>query len=1047
MSDSHRADDCSSTDAACGRLRHAIEHAAHLLPSQGPIDVFVHHNTLHAFEEEPFEKAVVSAGTLYGCEPYLLEAEYRAAVASGRIQEGDIDAALFHDLGETADELVGFVGTRFSLCKAMLAHPLATARDEELHWFMADTNALDQFRSGTSGAYRDNAIRETQLHVARVQAGEIADHPYTELLPKIPAKVIAAATKRGKEQAWETVAVHLLWHACRQGVSTSELAPACGHHTSIRHAELLNQVFARNADELTNRELVRFTAGYLDQGFREWELPGCDDDYFPAFLRFWASAVALEDWHREISDEAAMLLALGTSAYESIQASLDDLGVAGSETDDFVLQTLLSLRGWAGMVWQMETNAEWAVRPAPQGTLAGFLAARLLIERAVLRHLTQECEGEALPLANLRSRMAQRLADTPTASVEQRAFVLFQLAQALDWTPFDLARQTSVEWKRLIQTVESFDELARRRVFHLAYERRFRVQTLDALVNHRPPRPLKTRPDFQLVCCIDDREESFRRHVEELSPNCETFGFAGFYGVAIYYRGNSDAHFRPLCPVNIKPDHYITEESAFSLQEANFQQVAARRRFGKAVHRLHFGTRSLIGGGLVGLLGTAATVPLVFRVLFPRATARIRRSISRLVTPPVTELTYEHLENNPASVPDAPAPKHGFTIDEMTNIVAGMLKAIGLTKEFSPLVFVAGHGSSSVNNPHAAAYDCGACGGGKGGPNARAFADMANDPRVRRGLSERGISVPDDTFFVGCYHNTADDAVSYYDLDAMPAIHRQRFLATRQIFEKARRIDALERCRRFVSAPLGMSPEDALRHVEGRSEDLSQARPELGHATNAICVVGRRSTTRGLFLDRRAFLTSYDSTQDDEKASILAGLLSAVIPVCAGINLEYFFSRVDRRQYGCDTKLPHNMTSLLGVMDGAESDLRTGLPWQMVEIHEAMRIVFVIETTPKQFLGIMAGNPTIDRLVRNRWVQIALQLPDGSGLQEFVDGEFQKYRRSGSELPVTNSSTEWFRGKRDHLPFCTIATEPNRGNSPAVTESSVDARTTEGVSS
>ena len=154
-----------------------------------------------------------------------------------------------------------------------------------------------------------------------------------------------------------------------------------------------------------------------------------------------------------------------------------------------------------------------------------------------------------------------------------------------------------------------------------------------------------------------------------------------------------------------------------------------------------------------------------------------------------------------------------------------------------------------------------------------------------------------------------------------------------------------------MSAPLTLTPEEARRHVEGRAEDLAQTRPEYGHATNAICIVGRRSRTRGLFLDRRAFLTSYDPTQDDAESTILTGLLRAVFPVCAGINLEYYFSYVDPTGYGCGTKLPHNITSLLGVMDGAASDLRTGLPWQMVEIHEPVRLLFVIETTPEAMLA------------------------------------------------------------------------------------------------
>src|SRR5690606_14867778 len=116
--------------------------------------------------------------------------------------------------------------------------------------------------------------------------------------------------------------------------------------------------------------------------------------------------------------------------------------------------------------------------------------------------------------------------------------------------------------------------------------------------------------------------------------------------------------------------------------------------------------------------------------------------------------------------------------------------------------------------------------------------------------------------------------------------------------------------------PIGRAPA----HVAGRAVDLGQPRPEYGHATNAVCIVGRRSRTRGLFLDRRAFLVSYDPG-GDPTGELLADLLAAVGPVCAGINLEYYFSRIDPAGYGCGTKLPHNIAGLLGVMDGHASDL------------------------------------------------------------------------------------------------------------------------------
>jgi uncharacterized protein YbcC (UPF0753/DUF2309 family) len=223
---------------------------------------------------------------------------------------------------------------------------------------------------------------------------------------------------------------------------------------------------------------------------------------------------------------------------------------------------------------------------------------------------------------------------------------------------------------------------------------------------------------------------------------------------------------------------------------------------------------------------------------------------------------------------------------------------------------------------------------------------------------------------------------------------------------------------------LALNADVALRHVQGRAEDLSQVRPEYGHATNASCFVGRRARTKGLFLDRRAFLTSYDPAQDNDQHAILERILQAVIPVCAGISLEYYFCYVDPTGYGCGTKLPHNITCLLGIMDGAASDLRPGLPWQMTEIHEPIRILFVIETTPAAMLDILARNPGLSRLVHNEWVQLAVLDPTSPRVHVFRRGTFVPYRPESTTLPVVKASVDWYRGWRDHLGCASVDPQP-----------------------
>ena len=94
---------------------HVLQELKHYLPTQTPLKDFIHHNTLHAFEGLPFERAVVEAGELFGCQPFLSETRYREELARGRIRSCDVDAVLEHELAEALlGEVVREAGRRGS---------------------------------------------------------------------------------------------------------------------------------------------------------------------------------------------------------------------------------------------------------------------------------------------------------------------------------------------------------------------------------------------------------------------------------------------------------------------------------------------------------------------------------------------------------------------------------------------------------------------------------------------------------------------------------------------------------------------------------------------------------------------------------------------------------------------------------------------------------------------------------------------------------------------------------------------------------------------
>lgn len=995
------------------RLAHWLAHLSHVLPAQAPIRDFVHHNTLHGFQHLPFREALATAQRLTGARAYWPEARFRQCLAEGRILPDDLLAALGEvgecGVGELAAQVVGRITRGDILCAALCIDD-ACAEATHVDWLLREQGlAADGLFALCSELLKPSACEVESLDWVAV-----AQARWRELAERV-----------GREWSLRALLEYLTGVDVLAGVSTV---------------------------------LQRHLAAHLDLGVAAWRNPVRPAGFYAAWR-----ASAGRDLHWEFDELPNVRDEIAHLPDDPLAVLAEELPRLLPEADwyPYLQRLMLEMPGWSGMMLWRDQHPEFG-----DGTpvaMVDYLAVRVLLERLLCEDLLRRLTGIGLPThalneleahfaahpAELFVRDAWRSRPLPDELLARVAALLgrhesrpaadewLALATAIAALPAPpeagaarrlaaLCRQLGLQaadlllWRvedarNLLAEAERLSPLQRGEVWLLAYERRYREGIFSALAANHGHATLPPVTSAQVVMCMDDREEGTRRHLEEIAPAIETFGAAGFFGVPMYWQGLDDAGRTALCPVVVQPTVLMRElptEDAAGAHARHAQRQTQRLRWRE---RLYQSTRRdlLAGPALSALAALPALAALGADMLAPAWFGeRLRRWREQYDGEVPTRLAVTATDKQ-AATPSAP--QAGWTDDEQAERVEAFLRTIGLTGNFAPLVLILGHGSSSLNNPHRSAYDCGACSGRHGGPNARVFATLANRPPVRERLARRGLVIPATTWFVAAFHNTCDDAVDWYDLDTLPSAFQPALDVLVAQLAEACRAHAAERCRRLASAPERPTPWVALRHVAGRASDLSQARPELGHATNAAAFIGRRSMSRGLFLDRRVFLISYDPVQD-EGGRIVENILLAAGPVGAGISLEYYFSSVDNERYGCGSKVTHNLTGLFGVMDGADSDLRTGLPRQMIEIHEPMRLLVVVEQTTEVLSAIVARQPALQELIGNAWIVVAACHPESGELHRFVPGQGWQVWQGGEALPRVARSSDWFAGERGPLP-------------------------------
>ncbi|QPJ62457.1 MAG: DUF2309 domain-containing protein [Candidatus Nitronauta litoralis] len=962
------------------QVRQTVLNASEPIAPFWPMRTMVAQNPIHGLEYLPFDEAVRKGKDLLGGNGYLANEEYRQFYQKGRITKESFERA-FSRVGPQQDKQISIdVGNRKITPKDVWRLHILFGFEELplplLEWEFSGGGALQQFRQDlpqeSLKKIIDRTINEFQQY---------RDHPKWAYLTHLWKNVVAALGKPG----------FITSSAKSKG---SQKAAIISLPLQRTLSDWIDELTEGGLVEQVNDQLIKWLTAFLDEGLAGWKMPGREEGFYQA----WRD-LAEKDFSGQllgITGFSQKVHNLPSTPEDAIHSSLQQLEIPREQWKDYLSRQLSLLPGWTRYIrWLGEHPAYHAQQKHPIDATQ-YLAVRLFYEVELAKVKCQQEWGIDATVPSLTTYWNDRseeygqrighvrLSGDPIKQIKcKHAWRLFHLAQFLELSPKEVSELSPDDAQVLLEWLDQFPADQHGRVWIEAYEDSFRDNVLRKISEHRGMAPEKeTRPNAQLVFCIDVRSESFRRHIEAQGPY-ETFGFAGFFGVPINHQPFDSAQRSLLCPVLLTPGHAV-RETPRSGEGAALGKYSSGTRWSQMGHHLfHDMKHHPIGSMMViDVLGFFFSLGLVGKTLFQKTfrsmISIVRRGLTCKVPTRVSIAKPADPENpgigevNGEEIPDGLS--LGFSLSERATFIENGLRAMGLTKNFARLVCLCGHGSETDNNPYYGALDCGACGGKPGDANARVFAAMANEPEVRSILKENGLPIPDDTWFLPGKHNTTTDRVEFYDLEELPESHKEDLQALNKDLEQAGAEQALERCHRIPGAPADISSEQAFAHVDERSCDWANTRPEWGLAGNGAFLIARRRLTKGMDLGGRVFLHSYDPIADPEGA-ILEKIMTAPLIVGEWINTGYYFSAVDPWAYGSGSKVLHNVVGGVGMMLGTQSDLQMGFPLQTVNngdihYHEPMRLLAVIEHTPSVISSIIQKHTILQQLFHNQWLNL-----------------------------------------------------------------------------
>ena len=317
----------------------------------------------------------------------------------------------------------------------------------------------------------------------------------------------------------------------------------CKDYDTINHPRIgqlrkyWKEVYHFDLDNRVHPLLFRILCVFLDQGIAVEDFPVANKSFSESIRELEQNGFASFFKTKAVKQK---FLSGKYSITELLKA------IVGKEEyfEQYLFDQQFTHHGWSGFVSAVEDNPQ-TLLDRKKITLKELIEFELLME---LDALNDRFGNKWQPLSQYISEPPLELLAAVLKTEFAEVIELWQ--DAFEWSYYD-----SVLKGILLASAKLSDH-------HISNNGNIQPELASGLNKTSFQQGVRRSRGFQAIFCIDEREDSIRRHIEAVDKDCETFGAPGFFGVEFYFQQEGSKFYDKLCPAPVTPKYLIKEFDA-----------------------------------------------------------------------------------------------------------------------------------------------------------------------------------------------------------------------------------------------------------------------------------------------------------------------------------------------------------------------------------------------------------------------------------------------------------------------------------------------------